>query len=41
MLMPLDGSQVDEQLNYVESMIVILDKKTKTMCKKVVNFVQV
>ena len=31
---------MDEHLNYVERPIAILDRKTKTLCNKVVNMVK-
>ena len=40
-VLPLDDIQVDDRLNYIESPIAILDRKMKTMCKKVVGLVKV
>ena len=40
-VVPLNNIQVDERLNYVERLIVILDRKTKTLFNMVVSLVKV
>ena len=40
-VVPLDDIQVDELLNNVKRPIVVLDRKTKTLCNKVVGLVKV
>ena len=40
-VLPLEDIQVDECLNYIETPIVILNKKTKTLRNKVVGLVTV
>ncbi|KAL7584960.1 uncharacterized protein LOC111902139 [Lactuca sativa] len=37
----MDDIQVDECLNYMERPILILNRKAKTLCNKVVNLVKV
>ena len=38
---PFEDIHVDKLLNYVENPVVILDKKTKSLCKKVICLVKV
>lgn len=37
----LDDIHLDERLNYMESLVVILDRKTKTLRKNVIGLVKV
>lgn len=40
-VVPLDDIHVDERLNYMERLVAILDRKTMTLCYKVVGLVKV
>ena len=40
-VVPVDNIQEDECLNYMERPVMILDKKTKTLCNKVLELVKV
>lgn len=40
-MVSLDDIHVDKHLNYVERLITILDRKTKSLCNKVVGLVNV
>ena len=40
-VVPLDKIKVAEHLNYMERQVAILDRKTKTLCNKVVPLVKV
>ena len=40
-IVPLDDIQVDDYLNYVERLVIILDRKTEVLQNKVVSSVKV
>lgn len=40
-VLPLEDVYVDERLNYVEKLVAILEKKTKTLRNMVIEFVNV
>ena len=40
-VVPLEDIEVDGRLNYIENPLAILDRKTKTLQKKVVELVKV
>lgn len=40
-IVPLDDIHVDARLKYVEILVAILDKKTKTLNNKVIGLVKV